>query len=172
MRRFGSRGAFLDLLARVREGSPEAGIRCNVIVGFPGETEEDVEELEAFLSEARLDVVGVFGYSDEDGTEAETYAAKLPADVIAERLDRVSRLVEELTAQRAEERIGETIEVLVEELDDGDGQVVGRAGQQGPDVDGVSILQVPSAGPRPAVGDLVTAVVVETEGADLVAEPR
>jgi ribosomal protein S12 methylthiotransferase RimO len=170
MRRFGSRESFLDLLARVREGAPEAGIRCNVIVGFPGETEDDVAELEAFLTEARLDVVGVFGYSDEDGTEAEAYAAKLPADVIAERLDRVGRLVEELTSQRAEERLGTTLEVLVEEVEDG--EVAGRAGQQGPDVDGVTILQVPSAGPRPAVGDLVTAVVVDTEGVDLIAEPR
>jgi MiaB/RimO family radical SAM methylthiotransferase len=173
MRRFGSREAFLDLLARVREGSPEAGVRCNVIVGFPGETEDDVAELEAFLTEASLDVVGVFGYSDEDGTEAETYAAKLPDDVIAERLDRVGRLVEELTAQRAEERIGQTVEVLVEEIDDdGEAQVVGRAGQQGPDVDGVTILQVPAGVPRPAVGDLVSAVVVDTEGVDLIAELR
>jgi ribosomal protein S12 methylthiotransferase RimO len=181
MRRFGSRESFLDLLARVREGSPEAGVRCNVIVGFPGETEDDVDELEAFLTDARLDVVGVFGYSDEDGTEAETYAAKLPAEVIAERLDRVGCLVEELTAQRAEERIGETVEVLIEEVEDdgdgdGDGEIVGRAGQQGPDVDGVTILRAPATAPatawRPAVGDLVHAVVVDTEGVDLIAEPQ
>ena len=72
MRRFGSREAFLDLVDRVRQRAPLAGIRSNVIVGFPGETEQDVAELEAFLVAARLDVVGVFGYSDEDGTEAET----------------------------------------------------------------------------------------------------
>ena len=121
MRRFGSREAFLDLLARVRADAPEAGIRCNVIVGFPGETEADLDELEAFLTEARLDVVGVFGYSDEDGTEAEGYAGKLAPEVVAERLDRFTRLVEELNAQRAEERIGERVVVLVEEIDDEDG---------------------------------------------------
>ena len=106
MRRFGSREAFLELLGRVRADAPEAGIRCNVIVGFPGETEADLDELEAFLTEARLDVVGVFGYSDEDGTEAEGYAGKLAPEVVAERLDRFTRLVEELNAQRAEERVG------------------------------------------------------------------
>jgi ribosomal protein S12 methylthiotransferase RimO len=170
MRRFGSREAFLDLLARVRADAPEAGIRCNVIVGFPGETEADLDELEAFLTEARLDVVGVFGYSDEDGTEAETYAGHLAPEVVAHRLDRFTRLVEELNAQRAEERIGEQVLVLVEEIDD-DGLPVGRAAFQGPDVDGVTLLHLPDGALLPAVGDLVAAVVVGTEGVDLVAEP-
>ena len=171
MRRFGSREAFLDLLARVRATAPEAGIRCNVIVGFPGETERDLEELEAFLAEGRLDVVGVFGYSDEDGTEAESYAEKLRADVIADRVDRVTRLVEELTAQRAEERIGEPVEVLVEEVDAEDGRVVGRAAFQGPEVDGVTYLEA-RGGRQAAAGDIVPAVVTATEGIDLVAEWR
>ena len=76
MRRFGSAQGFLDLIDQVRARAPLAGIRSNVIVGFPGETEEDLVELEGFLTAARLDVVGVFGYSDEDGTEAETYAGQ------------------------------------------------------------------------------------------------
>ncbi|MFC7594014.1 30S ribosomal protein S12 methylthiotransferase RimO [Terrabacter sp. GCM10028922] len=172
MRRFGSRASFLELLERVRADAPEAGVRCNVIVGFPGETEADLDELEAFLTEARLDVVGVFGYSDEDGTEAESYAGKLAPEVVAERLDRFTRLVEELNAQRAEERVGERVEVLVEEIDEEDGSVVGRAAFQGPDVDGVTTVRVPDGAPRPRVGDLVAAVVVGTEGIDLVAEPR
>ncbi len=172
MRRFGSREAFLELLGRVRADAPEAGIRCNVIVGFPGETQADLDELEAFLTEARLDVVGVFGYSDEDGTEAEGYAGKLAPEVVAQRLDRFTRLVEELNAQRAEERVGERVLVLVEEIDDEDGSVIGRADFQGPDVDGVTIVHVPEGAPTPEVGDLVPAVVVGTEGIDLVAEPR
>jgi MiaB/RimO family radical SAM methylthiotransferase len=173
MRRFGSREAFLDLIDRVRERAPLAGIRSNVIVGFPGETEQDVAELEAFLVAARLDVVGVFGYSDEDGTEAETYAEKLPEGVVAERLAHIGSLVEELNLQRAEERIGESVQVLVEEVEHEDGvlEVSGRAAHQGPDVDGVTLLQVPEGAPVPRVGDLVTAPVVGTEGIDLVAEP-
>jgi len=145
MRRFGGREAFLQLLDEVRDRVPHAGIRSNVIVGFPGETEADLRELEEFLVAARLDVVGVFGYSDEDGTEAEGYAEKLPEHVVAERVSRFAALIEELNAQRAEERVGEGVEVLVEEIDAADAQVVGRALHQGPDVDGVTLLT--SAGP-------------------------
>ncbi len=175
MRRFGGREAFLGLIQEVRARAPLAGIRSNVIVGFPGETEEDLEELEAFLVAARLDVVGVFGYSDEDGTEAESYAAKLPEDVVAQRVSRFTALIEELNLQRAEERIGETVEVLVESVPGGDGDedevnVVGRAAHQGPDVDGVTLL-APEDWPLVSVGDIVRATVVATEGIDLVAEP-
>jgi tRNA A37 methylthiotransferase MiaB len=169
MRRFGGKDAFLDLVEQVRRRAPLAGIRSNVIVGFPGETEQDVVELEEFLTAARLDVVGVFGYSDEDGTEAETHDGKLPEQVVAERLARVGSLVEQLDDQRAEERVGETVEVLVEEVDDDEG-VTGRAAHQGPDVDGVTLLRQAPGERVPAVGDLVTARVVGTEGIDLVAE--
>ena len=170
MRRFGDRTSFLGLLREVRSRLPHAGIRTNVIVGFPGETEEDLAELTAFLEAADLDVVGVFGYSDEDGTEAEQYADKLPRDVIDERVARVRALIEELTDERARQRIGETVSVLVEETDDGDGQVVGRAEQQGPDVDGSTVLVGDWPGGHvPAVGDIVRAEVVDTEGVDLIA---
>ncbi|MGE9807012.1 MULTISPECIES: 30S ribosomal protein S12 methylthiotransferase RimO [unclassified Janibacter] len=166
MRRFGDRESFLDLIERIRAVQPTAGIRSNVILGFPGETEEDVEILVDFLVRARLDVVGVFGYSDEDGTEAEGLGEKVDPDVIAERVRRVQDLVEELTAQRAEERIGEEVVVLVEEIDEETGDLVGRAAHQGPDVDGVTIL----TGTDAEVGDLVPAVVTGTEGIDLIAE--
>jgi len=172
MRRFGGTEPFLDLLERVRAVQPAAGTRSNVIVGFPGETEADVEELEQFLTMARLDVVGVFGYSDEDGTEAEGLDGHLPEPVVAERVERLSGLVEELTAQRALERVGEAVQVLVEEHDpDEPGTVVGRADHQGPDVDGVCLLHVPPHVQPPAVGTLVDGVVVDARGVDLVVEP-
>jgi ribosomal protein S12 methylthiotransferase len=117
MRRFGDAERFLELIAQVRAAAPSAGIRSNVIVGFPGETEEDVDILCDFLSRAGLDAIGVFGYSDEDGTEAETYDGKLDEDTIAARLDRVTRLAEDLTSARAESRIGELLEVLIESID-------------------------------------------------------
>ncbi len=168
MRRFGGTESFLELLAAARALDPQAGARSNVIVGFPGETEEDVAELEAFLTAARLDAVGVFGYSDEDGTEAATYDAKLPEGVVRERVERISSLVEELTAQRAEDRVGEQVDVLVELVDE---QVEGRSAHQAPEVDGATVL-VEGGALDPAVlraGDLVTATVVGTEGIDLVA---
>ena len=171
MRRFGSRAAFLELIDQVRARAPLAGIRSNVIVGFPGETEEDLAELEAFLTAARLDVVGVFGYSDEDGTEAETYAGKLEPYVIAERLAHFTTLVEELNIQRTDERLGEIVEVLVEGIDQDSDELTGRAAHQGPDVDGATILRIPAGVQPPAVGEIIAARVVDTEGIDLIAEP-
>lgn len=173
MRRFGDRESFLTLLDDVRRRTPNAGIRSNVIVGFPGETEKDLEELEQFLVAARLDVVGVFGYSDEDGTEAESYADKLPTDEIEARLEHFRTLTEELNLQRAEERVGERLDVLIEAEEDEDGELrfVGRAGQQGPDVDGVTYVETSNERPL-AIGDMVSVEVVATDGIDLVAEVR
>ncbi|MFG3282347.1 30S ribosomal protein S12 methylthiotransferase RimO [Streptomyces sp. NPDC048111] len=166
MRRFGDTDRFLELLDTIRSKAPTAGVRSNFIVGFPGETEEDFKELERFLTSARLDAIGVFGYSDEEGTEAVGYENKLDADTIAERLDHLSRLAEELTAQRAEERIGDTVRVLVESVDDEDG-AVGRAEHQAPETDG-QVIFTESAGLTP--GRMVEAKVVATEGVDLVVE--
>lgn len=173
MRRFGDRESFLTLLDDVRRRTPNAGIRSNVIVGFPGENEKDLEELEQFLVAARLDVVGVFGYSDEDGTEAESYADKLPTDEIEARLEHFRTLTEELNLQRAEERVGERLDVLIEAEEDEDGELrfVGRAGQQGPDVDGVTYVETSDERPL-AIGDMVSVEVVATDGIDLVAEVR
>jgi len=164
MRRFGDRERFLALLEDIRALSPDAGCRSNVIVGFPGETEADVAELEAFLGAARLDAVGVFGYSDEDGTEAAELPDKVPAEVVEARVQRITDLVEELTAQRAEERIGATVDVLVEAVD-GD-FAEGRAAHQAPEVDGTVVLRDVD-GVR--VGEIVSARVVATDGVDLVA---
>lgn len=171
MRRFGDPESFLSLLERIRAIAPHAGVRSNVIVGFPGETEEDLEVLCDFLEAARLDVTGVFGYSDEDGTEAASYDGKHSDDEVLARTQHVTALVEELTSQRAEERVGERVEVLVESVDD-EG-VEGRAAHQGPEVDGTTMLVdvdgLPLEGAR--VGDIVLATVVASEGVDLVAEP-
>jgi ribosomal protein S12 methylthiotransferase RimO len=166
MRRFGDTESFLELLERARALTPDLGARSNVIVGFPGETEDDLGELERFLGAARLDAIGVFGYSDEDGTEAVDFDAKLDPDVIAERVERVSALAEELVSQRAEDRVGTRVDVLVEEWDE---QVaVGRAAHQGPDVDGaVRVLEADGV----ERGRIVPAFVVGSEGVDLVAKP-
>ncbi|MCX5561259.1 30S ribosomal protein S12 methylthiotransferase RimO [Streptomyces sp. NBC_00038] len=167
MRRFGDTDRFLELLDTIRSKAPQAGVRSNFIVGFPGETEADLAELERFLTGARLDAIGVFGYSDEDGTEAATYEHKLDEDVVAERLARVSRLAEELVSQRAEERVGETVYVLVESVDSAEG-AFGRAEHQAPETDGQVLF---TSGEGLTVGRIVEAKVVGTEGVDLVAEP-
>jgi ribosomal protein S12 methylthiotransferase len=178
MRRFGSRESFLALLDQIRRHAPTAGVRSNVIVGFPGETDADVVELERFLTEARLDAIGVFGYSDEDGTEAAGLPGQHDGGTIAERVARISGLTEQLTAQRAEERVGEIVDVLVETVAETDvgassdeaAETVGRAEHQAPEVDGECRLT--GSGTQPfAIGDVVRCRVIAAEGVDLIVEP-
>jgi ribosomal protein S12 methylthiotransferase len=166
MRRFGDRERFVRLTEQIRSLAPDAGIRSNFIVGFPGETEADVAELQAFLADARLDAIGVFGYSDEDGTEAASLPGQLPEAEIADRVEELASLADELMAERAAERIGQSVEVLIDEVL-ADGRYLGRADHQAPEVDGAT--EVRSTRPlRP--GDLVTAVVTGSAGVDLEAD--
>jgi len=174
MRRFGDRERFLALLDQIREQSPEAGVRSNFIVGFPGETVADLTELEVFLSHAGLDAIGIFGYSDEDGTEAASLPGQLDEAEIARRVEEFAGLADELMAQRAESRLGETLDVLIEEESDDSadslrGRYLGRAAHQAPEVDGVTT--VTSAAPL-AAGDMVRAVVTGSEGVDLIADVK
>jgi ribosomal protein S12 methylthiotransferase len=176
MRRFGSTERFLDLLASARALAPAAGARSNFIVGFPGETKRDVDELERFLTEARLDAIGVFDYSDEDGTEAAGMTGKVREDTIKRRYGRISALADELCAQRAEDRLGSIVDVLVDTVGGaaGGGEIEGRAAHQAPEVDGSTTLVGGAAGVDLAAlrpGDLVRARVTATEGVDLVAVP-
>lgn len=163
MRRFGDPESFLELLASIRELRPDAGVRSNVIVGFPGETDADVAILEDFVTQARLDALGVFAYSDEEGTEAAGLPGHVDADAIAERYERMSDLAVALVDQRAEERLGQRVRVLVESVEDG--VTLGRAEHQGPEVDGTT--SVPGA--VLAVGDMVWGRVVANDGVDLIA---
>ncbi len=171
MRRFGDRDRFTALLGQIREQSPQAGVRSNFIVGFPGETAEDLRELELFLSGAGLDAIGVFGYSDEDGTEAASLPGQLDEAEISRRVGEFAGLADELMAQRAESRLGETLDVLIEETaEDGPaGSYLGRAAHQAPEVDGVTT--VTSQTPLTA-GDMVRAVVTGSDGVDLIADVK
>ncbi len=165
MRRFGSPDAFLTLIGQIRAAAPTAGIRSNVIAGFPGETEADLTILRDFLIAAELDAVGVFGYSDEDGTAATALTGQHDADTIEDRRAGLADLVEVLMSERAEARIGEIVEVLVEDVED---EITGRAAHQGPEVDGV--VRFEDVDPAVRRGDLIRAAVVASDGADLIAE--
>lgn len=166
MRRFGGTSEFLDLLAQIRSIAPHAGVRSNVIVGFPGETRDDVDCLIDFLERARLDAVGVFGYSDEDDTEAQGFADKVDPHEVGRRVAEISTVSEELMAQRALERTGETVDVLVESIESSgeSWRVEGRAGHQGPD-DGSTYVD--GAGAPPQVGDRLRVTVTSANGVDL-----
>ena len=164
MRRFGDAEKFLHLITQIRALSPEAGIRSNFIVGFPGETEQDFNELAEFIAAAKLDAIGVFGYSDEDNTEALNLEDKLAEEVIRQRVESLSTLADEVVSLRAASRIGQEVRVLIEdeELQEG------RAAHQGPEVDGTTSF----IGTDFTVGEYVDAVIVDSMGADLVAEVR
>jgi ribosomal protein S12 methylthiotransferase RimO len=163
MRRFGDGEKFLHLISQIRALSPNAGIRSNFIVGFPGETDAQFMDLIEFLSEAQLDAIGVFGYSDEDNTEALSLNGKVSPEVISERVEELSTLVDELITQRSEMRIGEQIRVLIED----EAEQEGRAEHQGPDVDGSTFIKSRN---KYRVGEYVDAVVSDVEGVDLIAQ--
>ena len=166
MRRFGDRRRFGQLIDQIRALAPDAGIRSNFIVGFPGESDADFAELEAFLTEARLDAIGVFGYSDEDGTEAAGLPGQLPEDEIASRVDELASLADELMAERAAERIGTTVDVVIDEVLP-DGRYLGRAEHQAPEVDGATEVRCER---QLKPGDLVTAAITGSDGVDLLAD--
>jgi tRNA A37 methylthiotransferase MiaB len=130
-------------------------------VGFPGETENEFAEIQNFLEQAQLDAIGIFGYSVEDGTEAANFSDTLAQEVVDERVKNLNTIAQELMSQRAHQRIGEDVEVLVEANDE-DG-LTGRIMQQGPEVDGITTILDSVA----SVGELVKAVVVGSVGADL-----
>jgi ribosomal protein S12 methylthiotransferase len=166
MRRFGDEQRFCDLLDRIRQACPRAGVRSNFIVGFPGETEQDLDTLMNFLGAARLDAIGVFGYSEEDGTEAASLAGAVEPGEVARRVEEVTALADELMAQRSTDRIGETTDVLLERRL-GAGRFEGRAAHQAPEVDGSTTVRG-CGDARP--GDMVRARFTAAEGADLTAE--
>ena len=168
MRRFGDGERFLDLIEQIRKLAPDAGIRSNFIVGFPGETLDDLELLIDFLNKARLDAIGVFGYSSEDGTEAAGLAGQLDEDEVAGRVEELAALADELMAERAADRVGDVMDVLIdEELEPG--RYLGRGAHQAPEVDGTTEVIAP--GHELAVGDLVPVRLTGSDGVDLLGEP-
>ena len=163
MRRFGDGEKFLHLIAQIRALNPEAGIRSNFIVGFPGESDAQFIDLIEFLTQSQLDAIGVFGYSDEDKTEGKTLENKVAPELIKERVNELSTLVDELITQRAEARIGQKVSVLIED----EVEQEGRAEHQGPDVDGSTFIKSRN---KYRVGEYVDAVVSDVLGVDLIAQ--
>jgi ribosomal protein S12 methylthiotransferase RimO len=163
MRRFGDSEKFLHLINQIRALSPEAGIRSNFIVGFPGETQADFDDLANFISAAKLDAIGIFGYSDEDNTEALDLSDKVDEDLIKSRVESLSSLADEMVSMRATARIGENVRVLIEDSE----LQEGRAAHQGPEVDGTTSFIDTNF----EVGQYIDAVIIDSMGSDLVARP-
>ncbi|MFU8840360.1 MAG: 30S ribosomal protein S12 methylthiotransferase RimO [Nitriliruptoraceae bacterium] len=169
MGRSGDHERFAALIAQARALDPDAVFRSNFILGFPGETEADVDRLERFLIEQRLDWAGFFTFSAEDGTPSATMADQVPETVARDRLRRVSEVQERVADAASRRFVGRRLEVLVDEAADGDASV-GRTYREAPDTDGEVALLAPDG--RPAalpVGRIVTARVLDSAGVDLVA---
>jgi ribosomal protein S12 methylthiotransferase len=160
MRRWGDGDRFTERIRRIRQVHPDAALRSNFIVGYPGETEADHDQLLAFLDEAELDWAGFFPFSPEEGTYAVTLADRVPEGLVAERLQECSELQDRTTASRRSAAIGEKLTVLVDEAG------VARSHREAPEIDGVILV------PRSLVpGTWVDVVVTGAEGPDLEAEP-
>jgi ribosomal protein S12 methylthiotransferase len=161
MRRWGDGDRFLRRIADIRRRQPDAAFRSNFIVGYPGETETDHDELLAFVVAAQLDWCGFFAYSEEDGTHAARLDGKVDATLVAERLGELRERQDAVTAARRDVLIGKDIDVLV------DAPGIGRSHREAPEIDG--IVQVPD---ELAVGAIHPVRVVDALGPDLVAEAR
>ena len=158
MKRWGDGPRFLERIARIRTLSPDAAFRSNFIVGYPGETEEDHDQLLSFVRNAQLDWCGFFAFSPEDGTHALTLPNRVEESLMNERLAELRELQDNISAERRDLLLGETIEVLVDEPG------IARSFREAPEIDGV--VQVPE---HLEVGRFHTVVVEQVFGPDLIA---
>jgi ribosomal protein S12 methylthiotransferase len=169
MRRPGTRRGYDRLLARIRERVPGVAIRTTFIVGFPGETDEDLGALEAFVTDHAFDHLGVFTYSHEEGTRAFALADNVAAGVKTKRRNRVMSLQKRLVRRRQRARIGERVRVLIDGPS-GEHDLVwkGRLESQAPDIDAVVYFtEADPSGFRP--GSFVEAELVASQDYDFIA---
>ncbi len=159
MKRPGSGHGHMELIQSIRMAAPDAALRSSFIVGFPGEADDDVESLAGFLSSAQLDWVGLFPFSAEEGTPAAGFDEQVPYEITMERLRYLQSIQDDITHSRNAAQVGRTLEVLVDQVEDG--QAVGRSYREAPEIDGVILLD---AG---APGEWLTAEVRGAFGTDL-----
>jgi ribosomal protein S12 methylthiotransferase len=159
MRRWGDGERFLKRINDIRALSPDAAFRSNFIVGYPGETEEDHDQLLRFVEDAQLDWCGFFTFSPEEGTHAMTLPDHVPTELMNERIAELREMQDNITAVRRDALIGRTVEVLVDEVG------IGRTHWEAPSIDG--IVHVSRDLP---VGEFANVMIVDAMGPDLVAE--
>ncbi len=162
MKRPGSGETHLDMIARIRAATDTAAMRSSFIVGFPGETEADVDGLAEFLEEARLDWAGFFPYSAEEGTPAAELADRIPEAVAMERLRRLQAIQDEITTEKNIEQVGRRFEVVVDTVEDG--AIVARSHREAPEIDGVVLLD------EGRQGDWLHVEVTGAYGQELIAQ--
>lgn len=158
MRRWGSGDRFMERIARIRELEPAAAFRSNFIVGYPGETEEDHDELLSFIGAAELDWVGLFAFSPEEGTYAASLPGRVPNKLALERLSEASALVDATTATRRQQLVGSTQHVLIDRVG------IARSHREAPEIDGVIRVD-----PALSAGKFYDVEVTDVLGPDLIA---
>jgi len=172
MARWGDGDRFRSIIAGIRAAEPAAAFRSSFIVGFPGETEDDHDELLSFLADVELDWAGFFAFSEETGTTAADLlrdgVTPVPDDLVAERLREGSAVQEPITTARRDDLIGATVEVLVDSVGEAMADAVGRTYREAPEIDGVVHL----SGVGLVAGSTVAAEVTGAWGPDLEAKVR
>ncbi len=158
MRRWGDGDRFLKRIADIRARDEQAAFRSNFIVGYPGETEADHDQMLAFIEAAQLDWCGFFAYSPEEGTHAYTLDGAVAKTLMAERLAELREMQDRITAARRDDLIGATVEVLLDEAG------VGRTFREAPEIDGVVLVSE-----LLEVGAFHTVTITDAMGPDLVA---
>ena len=157
-----------DMIKNCRSKIPDISLRTTFIVGFPGETEEKFQKLTKFLGEVEFDHVGVFTYSDEEGTNAYDYSSKVPAEIAKQRKNELMRLQKEISFRKNQKRIGKTFPILVEGLENESLLMTGRAPFQAPEIDGQIIIEESNVLP----GQIVPMRIERALEYDLVAKTR
>ena len=169
MKRGGNRASLERLIERVRARVPGIAVRTTFIAGFPGETDADFEELLAFIKSVEFDRVGVFTYSDEEGTPAFELPDKVDAKVAKKRRDRLMREQSRISLRRNRARVGQTVRVLFEGAsEETDLLWQGRMETQAPEIDGCVLINDAPEGCAPSPGDFVNVRITEAQQYDLV----
>ncbi|OBX90482.1 ribosomal protein S12 methylthiotransferase [Haemophilus sp. CCUG 60358] len=164
MKRPGKIDRTLERIKQWREICPDLTLRSTFIVGFPGETEEDFQMLLDFLKEAQLDRVGCFKFSLVEGAPATEMADQVPEDVKEERFHRFMQLQQEISVERLKQKIGQTLDVIVDEIDD-EG-IIGRTKADAPEVDGLVYIENLSGAPV-KVGEFIKVTITHSDEYDL-----
>ncbi len=162
-----------DTVELIRSSLPEATVRTTFIVGFPGETDEDYQELYSFIEDSRFDRVGIFTYSQEDGTPAGSFEEQVPEKIKKERRDRLMLLQQRISFEKNKEFIGKEMQMLIEHLEedqDGNLKIVGRSFRDAPEIDGQLYIELSADDISPAPGEFIQVKVVDCDEYDLVCE--
>jgi ribosomal protein S12 methylthiotransferase len=169
MKRGGNRASLEKLIKRVRERVPGIAVRTTFITGFPGETDEDFEELLAFVKNVEFDRVGVFTYSDEEGTPAFELANKVDPKIAKQRRARLMKAQSRISRKRNKAKVGEVLRVIFEgESNESDLLWQGRIETQAPDIDGCVLINDAPEGFVPTPGEMVNVLITEAQQYDLV----